>query len=145
MVWIQALPLVGSCETPTQIESKVASSSTTDPFLSSSGPATEEEVTRPIDQDRAKAVTRKRKLNEGSSNQSEFSSALGVIMFTLEKLITSFAKSQLWKQYNKLNYRSIVNIVEKELENHRVPLRIIQTDLQFVQWNTANVEDEDDK
>jgi hypothetical protein len=31
------------------------------------------------------------------------------------------------------------------LENHREPLRIIQTDLQFVQRNTANVEDEDDK
>jgi hypothetical protein len=42
-----------------------AASSTTDPFLSSSEAATEEDVTCPIGQDRAKAAARKGKGKEG--------------------------------------------------------------------------------
>jgi hypothetical protein len=70
-----------------------AGSSTTDPFLSSSDPATKEEVTHPIGRDRANAVVRKGKGKEGSSSQSEFSSVVGGIMSTLKKLSTSFAKA----------------------------------------------------
>jgi hypothetical protein len=79
-----------------------AGSSTIDLFLSSIDPATEEEVTCPIGRDRVKAATRKGKGKEGSISQSKFSSAMGGIMFTLKKLSTSFAKAQMWKQYNKL-------------------------------------------
>jgi hypothetical protein len=72
-----------------------ADSSTTDPFLSSSDPAIEEEVTHPIGQDRTKAVTRKGKGKECLSSQSESSSAVGGIMSTLKKLNTSFIKAQM--------------------------------------------------
>jgi hypothetical protein len=81
---------------------RLAGSSTIDSFLSSSDPATEKEVTRPIDRDRAKTVAWKGKEKEGSSNQSESSSVVGDIIYTLKKLSTSFAKAQMWKQYNKL-------------------------------------------
>jgi hypothetical protein len=69
-----------------------AGSSTTDPFLSSSDPAIEEEVTHPIGHDRAKAAARKGKEKEGSNSQSESSSIMSGIISTLKKLITSFTK-----------------------------------------------------
>jgi hypothetical protein len=69
-----------------------ATSSTMDPFFSSSVAATEEEVTRPIGQDRAKVAVRKEKGKEGSSSQSESSSTMGDMMSTLKKLSTSFTK-----------------------------------------------------
>jgi hypothetical protein len=117
---------VGSCETPT-------GSSTTEPFHSSSDPATEEEATRPIGRDRAKATAWKGKEKQGSSSQSESSSAVGGIMSTLKKLNTSFAKAQMWKQYNKLKDHSTVNMNEEKLESHHEALRLIQKDLQFAQ------------
>jgi hypothetical protein len=50
-------------------------------------------------------------------------------MFTLKKLRTSFAKSHLWKLYNKLKDHATVNMDEEELESHRETLRFIQRDL----------------
>jgi hypothetical protein len=50
---------------------KSAGSSTTDPWFSSSDPATEEEVTHLIGRDRVKVTVRKGKEKEGSSSQSE--------------------------------------------------------------------------
>jgi hypothetical protein len=108
-----------------------AGSSKIDPFLSSSDLATEEDVARPIGQDRAKVATQKGKEKEGSSSQSESSSPVGGIMSTLKKLTTTFAKVRMWKQYNKLKDRSTVNMDEEELESHRAALRLIQRDLQF--------------
>jgi hypothetical protein len=70
-------------------------SSTTDSFLSSSDPATEEDVTRPIGRDRAKMAARKGKGKKDSISQSESSSAVGGIMSTLKKLNISFAKAQM--------------------------------------------------
>jgi hypothetical protein len=70
-------------------------SSTTDLFLFSSETATEEEVTRLIDRDRAKAAARKEKGKEDSSSQSEYSSVMDGIMLTLKKLSTSFTKTQM--------------------------------------------------
>jgi hypothetical protein len=70
---------------------------------------------------------------------------VGDIISTLKKLSISFAKVQLWKQYNKLNDRSTVNIDEEELESHREALKLIQRDLQFTQWNMVCVKDEDDE
>jgi hypothetical protein len=67
-----------------------AGSYTTDPFLSLSEAATEEKMTRPIGQDKAKAAMRKGKENEGSNSQSESSSAIDGIMYTLKNLTTSF-------------------------------------------------------
>jgi hypothetical protein len=72
-----------------------ADSSTTDPFLSSSDPANKEDVTCPISRDRPKVAAWKGKENECSSSQSESSSTVGVIMSTLKKLNTSFAKMQM--------------------------------------------------
>jgi hypothetical protein len=54
--------------------------------------ATEKEVTRPIDRDRAKTTTWKGKWKEGSSSQSESSSVINDIMSSLKKLRTSFTK-----------------------------------------------------
>jgi hypothetical protein len=90
-------------------------------------------VTHPIDRDRAKAIARKGKGKKGSISQSESSSTVSGIISTLKKLSISFAKAQLWKQYNKLNDRSTVNIDEEELESHREALKLIQRDLQFTQ------------
>jgi hypothetical protein len=69
--------------------------STMDAFVSSSEAGTEEEVTRPIDRDRAKTATQKGKANEDSSSQSGSSSAMGGIMSTLKKLGTSFIRVQM--------------------------------------------------
>jgi hypothetical protein len=76
-----------------KLRAKSVSPSTTDPWISSSDPTTEEEVTYPMGQDRAKAATRKGKGKEGLSTQSEYSSAVGDMMFTLNKLSVSFAKA----------------------------------------------------
>jgi hypothetical protein len=65
----------------------------TDSWISLSDHTCEEEVTHPINQDRAKAVAWKGKMKEGSNNQHEPSSAVGDMMFTVMKLITSFAKA----------------------------------------------------
>jgi hypothetical protein len=73
-----------------------------DAFVSSSEAETEEEVTHPIDQDRAKTVMRKGKGKEDLNSQSGSSSAIVGIMSTLKKLDTSFTRAQMWKQYNKL-------------------------------------------
>jgi hypothetical protein len=72
-----------------------ADSSTIDPFLFLSDPATEEEVICHIDQNRAKAAARKEKEKEGLSSQSESSSIVGDIMSTLKKLSTLFSKTQI--------------------------------------------------
>jgi hypothetical protein len=66
-----------------------------DPKISSSDPTIEEDVTRLIDRDRAKAAAWKGK--EDSNSQSKFFTAVGGMMSTLKKLITSFAKAQLRK------------------------------------------------
>jgi hypothetical protein len=72
---------------------KSTSSSTIDPWVSSSDRTGEEEVTHPIGQDRTKSVAQKGK--EGSSSQSESSSAMGGIISSLKKLSASFAKARL--------------------------------------------------
>jgi hypothetical protein len=72
-----------------------AASSIMNPFVSSSEAAIEEEVTRPIDRDKAKLVVRKEKGKEGSSSQSESSSVMGGILSTLRKLSSTFTKAQM--------------------------------------------------
>jgi hypothetical protein len=64
-------------------------------------------------------------VKEDSNSQSEPSSTVGGIMSILNKLSTSFIKSQLRKQYNKLKDRSITNMDGEELESHRDALRLI--------------------
>jgi hypothetical protein len=68
-------------------------SSIIDPFLSSSDPATKEEVTHPIGRDRAKVAARKGKGKESSSSQNKSSFAVGGIMSTLKNLSTLFVKA----------------------------------------------------
>jgi hypothetical protein len=53
------------------------------------------------------------------------------IMSTIKKLNISFAKAQMWKQYNKLRYRSTVNMDDEVLESHCEALRLIKRDIQF--------------
>jgi hypothetical protein len=96
-------------------------------------------VTRPIGQDRVKVAARKGKEKEDSSSQSESSSAMGDIMSNLKKLSTSFTKTQMWKQYNKLWNRSTVNMDDEELTSHREALRLIENDLHFTTRNVAEV------
>jgi hypothetical protein len=69
---------------------KFVGSSSTNPWVSLSDRTTEEEVSHPMDRDRAKATTWKGK--ESSSTQSKPSSTMGVLMSTLKRLSTSFAK-----------------------------------------------------
>jgi hypothetical protein len=54
---------------------------------------------------------------------------MGDIMSTLKMLITSFAKAQMWKQYNKLWDRSTANMDDEALESYREALRLIERDL----------------
>jgi hypothetical protein len=105
--------------------------STMDAFVSSSEAGTEEEVTHPIDRDRAKTVTRKGKEKEDSSSQSGSSSAMGGIMSTLKKLGTSFTRAQMWKQYNKILEANTADIDAEELASHQETLRLIKKDLNF--------------
>jgi hypothetical protein len=116
-----------------------AGSSTTDPFLFLTHPATKEEVTRPIGRDRAKAAVWKGKGKEDSSSESESFFVVGGIMSILKKLSTSFAKAQMWKQYNKLQDYSITNMDDETLESHREALRLIEKGLQFATQNVAEV------
>jgi hypothetical protein len=74
------------------VEVKVEYPSTMDAFVSSSEGATEEEMTHPIGRDRVKTIARKGKGKKGSSSESGFSSSIGVIMSTLNKLDTSFTR-----------------------------------------------------
>jgi hypothetical protein len=57
--------------------------------------ATEEEVTRPISRDRAKAAKRKEKGKEDSSSQNGHFSIMGGIISTLKKLCTSFTRAHM--------------------------------------------------
>jgi hypothetical protein len=124
---------------------KSAGSSITNSWISSSDRGIEDEVTRPLDRDRAKTTTRKRKEKEGSSKQSEPSSTIGGMIFTLKRLITSFDKTQVWKQWNKLKDCSTINMDDEELKIHREAIQLIQRDLQFVQANEVVVENEDNE
>jgi hypothetical protein len=56
---------------------------------------------------------------------------MGSIMSTLKKLSTSFTKMQMWKQYNKLQDRSTMNMDGETLASYRETLRLIERDLQF--------------
>jgi hypothetical protein len=60
-------------------------------------------------------------------------------MSILKKLSTSFAKAQMWKQYNKLQDYSITNMDDETLESHREALRLIEKGLQFATQNVAEV------
>jgi hypothetical protein len=66
-------------------------------------------------------------------------------MATLKKLSTSFAKTQMWKQYNKLRDCFTVNMDEEKLERYREALRFIERDLQFITWNAIEVQNKDDE
>jgi hypothetical protein len=116
-----------------------------DAFVSLSEAATEEEVTHPIGRDRAKTVARKGKWKEGSSSQSGSSSSMDVIMSTLKKLVTSFIRAQMWKQYNKLREVNTADMDVEELVSHREALRLIKKDLNFATKNAAKVQEEDDE
>jgi hypothetical protein len=116
-----------------------------DAFVSSSEAETEEEVTHPIGQDRAKTVMRKGKGKEDLNSQSGSSSAIVDIMSTLKKLDTSFTRAQMWKQYNKLCEVNIADMDVDELTSHREALRLIKKDLNFATQNAAEVQDEDDE
>jgi hypothetical protein len=60
-------------------------------------------------------------------------------MSTLKNLITSFVKTQMWKQDNKLNDRSTVNMDDEDLESHHEAVRLIKIDLQFATRNATEV------
>jgi hypothetical protein len=116
-----------------------------DAFISSSETGTKEDVTRPIDRDRAKTVALKGKEKENLSSQNGSSSVIGGIMSTLKKLDTSFTRAQMWKQYNKLRVANTTDMDTEELMTHREALRLIKKDLNFATQNAAEVQDEDDE
>jgi hypothetical protein len=102
-------------------------------------------VIHPIGWHRAKDAMRKGKAKEGSSSQSEIFLHGGWHDVHSEEVNTSFAKAQLWRQWNKLKDCSTMNMDEEELQIHRYTLQIIQRDLQFAQANEETIDDEDDK
>jgi hypothetical protein len=110
-----------------------------DVFVSSIEAGTEEEVTHPIDQDRAKTAVWKGKGKEDSSSQSRSSSTMGDIMSTLKKLGNSFTRAQIWKQYNKLHATNTVDMDAEELTTHQEALRLIKKDCNFATQNTTEV------
>jgi hypothetical protein len=92
---------------------KTSDSDTTKPWASSSEPIDEEEVSRLMGHDRAKAAVRKAKGKASSSNQSEHDpSTMGGVLFTLKKVSTTFAKVQLWKRWNELKECSTADMDE---------------------------------
>jgi hypothetical protein len=119
--------------------------STMNAFVSSSEVGTEEKVTHPIGQDRYKTVARKGKGKEDSNSQSGSSSAMDGIMSTLKKLVISFSRAQMWKQYNKLHATNTTDMDAKELASHQEALRLIKKDLNFATQNAAKVQDDDDE
>jgi hypothetical protein len=116
-----------------------------DAFVFSSETETEDEVTHPIGQDRAKTVTWKWKGKKDSSSQSGSSSAMDDIMSTPKKLGTSFSRAQMWKQYNKLHTANTADMDVEELVTHREALRLIKKDLNFATQNMVEVQDEYDE
>jgi hypothetical protein len=68
-------------------------------------------------------TVRKGKAKEGSSSQSESSATVGCMMSALMRLITSFAKVQLWKHWNKLKNCSTANMDDEELKIHRETIK----------------------
>jgi hypothetical protein len=116
-----------------------------DAFISSSEAATEEEVTHSIGLDRVKMVAWKRKGKKDSSSKNGSSSLMGGIMSTLRKVDTSFTKTQMWKQYNKLRETNTANMDVEELARHRETLRLIKKDLNFTTQNAEKVQDKDDE
>jgi hypothetical protein len=119
--------------------------STMDAVVSSSEVAIEKDVTHLIGRDRAKTVARKGKEKEDSSSQSESSFTISDIMSTLKKLDTSFTRSQMWKQYNKLREANTSDLDAEELVSHREALRLIKNDLNFATQNATEVQDKDDE
>jgi hypothetical protein len=73
---------------------KSASSLTTDPWISSSDPTTEEEVTRPMGWDRVKASMRKGKEKEGSSSICSCNS-ICCLKFVVQKMNYEIVKSEM--------------------------------------------------
>jgi hypothetical protein len=67
------------------------------------------------------------------------------IMSTLNKLVTSFIRVQIWRQHNKLRMANTVDMDAKELVSHREALWLIKKDLNFVTHNVTVVQDEDDE
>jgi hypothetical protein len=59
--------------------------------------------------------------------------------------ILQIRKLLLFPINSPMHLRSIVNMDEEELESHHETLRLIQRDLQFSQWNAAEVEHKEDK
>jgi hypothetical protein len=53
------------------------------------------------------------------------------IMSTLKKLSTTFTKTQMWKQYNKLRDHSTVSMDAEELASHQEAIKLIEMDLHF--------------
>jgi hypothetical protein len=70
---------------------------------------------------------------------------MGDILSTLKKLVNSFSRAQMWKQYNKLCTVNTADIDTKELVTHRETLRLIKNDINFTTQNAAEVQDEDDE
>jgi hypothetical protein len=81
---------------------------------------------------------------EKLSNQNELSSTVGGMMSTLKRLGTSFAKVQLWKQWNKLKDHSTANMEEEELKNHHLALKLLEKDFNFAEAHKEETVDEED-
>jgi hypothetical protein len=88
-------------------------------------------VTHLISRDRAKTTAWMGKRKENLSSQSGSFSTMNDIMSTPKKLGTSFTRTQIYKQYNKLRTANIADMDAKELTTHHEALRLIIKDLNF--------------
>ena len=109
-------------------------------YSSAGSRASEEEISRPIGRDRAKAAARK---NKGKATSSSDSTGMGDMLKNLCKVSKRFMKVSLWKQWGKLKQRPTEGMSEEEKKSHMRALKLMEKDLGFE--NETEVEEEEDE
>lgn len=105
---------------------------------SSDDRSTEEEVTRPMGRDRAKAAARKGKGKTKASTSSQSgieSTEVGGMLKNLCKITKEYTQVKLWKQWNRLIARPTDNLTASQKKIHERAIKQLK--------KTLNIADED--
>jgi hypothetical protein len=115
---------------------------------SSGGGNTEEEVTRPIGRDRAKAAARRGRAqgkapasSASSGDSTGTASQLSQMSFTSDKL----ALAILWKQYNIMRKEPTENMTPAQRRQHKNDLKLIRLQLHGGATPAEEEEEEDEE
>ena len=95
---------------------------------SSGSRETEEEVSRPMGRDRAKAAARKGK-GKASSSGSDSMTGMGGMLKNLCKVSKRYATAKMFQQWNKLKDRSTDNMTESEKRVHQRAIQRLEKEL----------------